>query len=472
MRKFGVRSAILYIAGALVGCTGTLAGGDDDGEFGAVTAELAMVPAGVGCVSLEVGGSIAREIRVSVVTGARTSIDTGPLPIVPLVFQARAYPSACPATGDEFAASPTWVSDAVEFIPHHSRSTPLLLVLHPYSPSRIEIDFQPILVDVAMTRDATYWVTNEGRVLVAGNAAAVGGLADVREIEGSRDFACARHGAAGQVSCWGAGTEGQLGNGQWVSASVPVLVSNLSAVVDIDVGRSHVCAIDTAARTWCWGNNRSWQISSSTTQRFATPVQVSLPLGVTPTSVHVGDTWSCATARDGAYCWGEWHAYSSPYRLATPTHVYGLSAGNIVSITGDGTPKLVSELGLFVDFDAVNRYFATTRGAPDMIAAASASYTTCAIDWHDDLYCTGNFPGGALPSAGAYVQPRRVDGAILVEVASNRVCAIDRAGDPWCWGDNDRGEIGDGTTEFRASPARARQLNAASVPRPRFDVLF
>ena len=457
------------IASLLAACTGTMEGaelGEEDG-FGVVEAELATVPAGIGCVALRIGGSISREVRVGVSTGARTTMDTGPLPLVPLVFQATAYPTACAAAGDDFAADPSWISDAVELTPRATRTTPLSLVLRQWSRDDVQIDFAPALIDVAMTADATYWVTADGRILAAGAPATVGALVDVREIEGAAGFACARHGVTGNVSCWGANDQGQLGNGSFTGSNVAVTLGGISNVVDIDVGQSHACALEASGRVTCWGGNRARQASQAPNDRIIFPTTVTLPAGVVARSVHTGNSWSCITATDGgAYCWGQWHAYSSTHALSTPTLVYAgiYTPGAIVAVTGEATPRLVSEVGSFVEFDIMTRYFNATRGAPDMISASATDSTTCVVDWRDDLYCVGTWPGGTAAVAGSYVQPRRVDGAVMVEVAANRVCAIDRLGEAWCWGENGRGEVGDGTTQIRTSPARARQLDVPPSP--------
>ncbi len=52
--------------------------------------------------------------------------------------------------------------------------------------------------------------------------------------------------AAGGAKCWGAGTSGQLGNGQAVSRAMPTDVSGLSTgVTAIATGHEHTCALTT-----------------------------------------------------------------------------------------------------------------------------------------------------------------------------------------------------------------------------------
>ena len=46
--------------------------------------------------------------------------------------------------------------------------------------------------------------------------------------------------------------------------------------------------------------------------------------------------------------------------------------------------------------------------------------------------------------------------AVAVEVQSS--CAIDGAGDAWCWGTNCKGGIGDGTTTDRPTPTKVLGL--------------
>jgi alpha-tubulin suppressor-like RCC1 family protein len=90
---------------------------------------------------------------------------------------------------------------------------------------------------------------------------------------------CART-QEGQAWCWGANTFGQLGDGSAVSSSVPVRVQQaagqaLQAVVALSAGLAFTCAVDGAGATLCWGANSDGQLG----QPRSTPLAM-LPLVV------------------------------------------------------------------------------------------------------------------------------------------------------------------------------------------------
>jgi alpha-tubulin suppressor-like RCC1 family protein len=64
----------------------------------------------------------------------------------------------------------------------------------------------------------------------------------------------------GAVTCWGADFLGQLGDGDYGDRSLPVDVSGLSGVVDIDGGDSHTCAVLGDGGVACWGDDRRGEL--------------------------------------------------------------------------------------------------------------------------------------------------------------------------------------------------------------------
>jgi len=64
--------------------------------------------------------------------------------------------------------------------------------------------------------------------------------------------------ATGNVECWGANFEGQLGDGSYANSDVPVEVRGLSGVVGITTdsafGSAFSCAVLSDGALDCWGN--------------------------------------------------------------------------------------------------------------------------------------------------------------------------------------------------------------------------
>ena len=122
--------------------------------------------------------------------------------------------------------------------------------------------------------------------------------------------------------------------------------------------------------------------------------------------------------------------------------------------------------GAAVPIEAVN--FPADRGA-----IAAGGRHSCILDDTGKVLCWGNNERGQLGD-GTF-EARTVAGAITGDVALTSIsagvwhtCGVSRDGDIYCWGSNDAGQLGDGTTSPRSAPVRVsgsatfRQVRAGS----------
>jgi len=79
---------------------------------------------------------------------------------------------------------------------------------------------------------------------------------------------------AGGVKCWGASTEGELGNGSTTTSFVPVDVKLRSGAVAVTMGAQHGCAISATFGLECWGRNLDGELGNDSTTNSAVPVEV------------------------------------------------------------------------------------------------------------------------------------------------------------------------------------------------------
>jgi len=91
---------------------------------------------------------------------------------------------------------------------------------------------------------------------------------------GASGHTCAIHGSNGDVSCWGSGLSGQLGNALGTNSNLPVSVNGITNVIDLSAGGQHTCAVDNACNVTCWGLNGTFQIGDGTTTNRLSPVTV------------------------------------------------------------------------------------------------------------------------------------------------------------------------------------------------------
>lgn len=94
----------------------------------------------------------------------------------------------------------------------------------------------------------------------------VSSLADVTSISAGLTTTCAIHGSAHDVSCWAAtGFE---------ASSTPRQVAGLSNVVSVAIGSNHACAALADGSVVCWGANTNGQLGDGTTDDHVAPAPV------------------------------------------------------------------------------------------------------------------------------------------------------------------------------------------------------
>jgi alpha-tubulin suppressor-like RCC1 family protein len=262
----------------------------------------------------------------------------------------------------------------------------------------------------------------------------VGLGANVVEIAASHFSTCALT-SAGGVKCWGFNGEGQLGDGTTTSRSTPVNVTGLgSGVAGIAARGEHACAVLATGAVKCWGDNSYGQLGDGTTTDRLSPVNVvGLSGGVA--AVVAGEGHTCVRTRtNGAQCWG-WNLWGqlgdgTTTGRMTPTDVVGLTSGVAGISTGDHhTCAVVVAAG-----PRVRCWGANTSGQVGDGTTTNRSTPTDVV---------------GLGTAG-------------IGVAAGRfhTCAFTSAGRVACWGGNDEGALGDGTTRSRSVPEPVPTIGA------------
>ncbi len=235
--------------------------------------------------------------------------------------------------------------------------------------------------------------------------------------------------AAGGVRCWGIREDASNGAG---IADVPKLTSG---VIAVSVGARHQCALTGSGKILCWGDNDLGQLGDGTRKGRATPTAVAkLPGPVM--AVAAGVTHTCALTRaGGVVCWGR----------------------NAEGQLGNGGRK-----------DATTPV--AVKGLTSGVRAISAGDShTCAITDQGRIACWGS--GGEGQLGNRTTMSSRVPvtvvglarGAVAVSAGSGHTCAITPTGGVACWGANDDGELGDGSTAGSAIPVDVAGLAQASA---------
>ena len=332
----------------------------------------------------------------------------------------------------------------------------------------------------ALTRpgDVWCWGNNDwgqlgvGTTEPSGIPVAVQGLdAPVAAISAGSFHTCAVT-QAGGVRCWGSDGYGQLGDGRAPAnpdepeiSSTPVDVVGLSAdAVAVSAAGTHTCAVTGARAVRCWGNNSYGQLGDGETaepdegmrNRYE-PVDVVGLSGVV--DVAAGMVHTCAlTERGRVACWG-----------ANDQGQLGDAAGATPS-PAEGEFDQIPPPGRSVPGDVA--------GLPADVRAISTANRTCAVTSGGRVLCWGPRDPGHVagetdpePLTTSSSTPTEVPGlaaaASVVAVGASNTCVSTAQGAVSCWGDNNAGQLGDGTTLRRREPVPLAAIRPSSgVARP------
>lgn len=282
--------------------------------------------------------------------------------------------------------------------------------------------------------------------------AGAGVLGSVDAIAGGAGHFCALL-EAGSVACWGDGAFGQTGTGSRNGGTgTPTLVvdatgSPLTGAIEVVAGSNHSCALLGGGSVACWGADYAGQLGSGVQGHvdaggIPSFVKVAAPGGSgllgDVLSLAAGGAHSCALRNDGSVlCWGS----------------------NASRELGDGSS---SDRNLPVSVLGVGG-----SGYLGGVTALSASgIQSCAAITDGGVLCWGSNASGALGD-GTMVD-RATPTAVLgiggtgllagttdLSASGSQTCSLRVDRSVLCWGLNDYGQLGDGTTVDRSSPTQA-----------------
>jgi alpha-tubulin suppressor-like RCC1 family protein len=183
----------------------------------------------------------------------------------------------------------------------------------------------------------------------------------------------------------------------------------------ISTGRSHTCAALSSGTVRCWGDNRVGQLGDGTETNRSEPVPVN---GLTEVvSVSAGNDHTCALLASGEVrCWG----YAPVQSSKIPVVIQGVGKAEAISV-GSYACALVS-------------------GA-----------VRC---WGESLYGLGD---GTTDRSATAVAVSGIGNATAISVGDDYACAVvgrtgSAPGEARCWGYNDSGQLGNGTTTYSPVP--------------------
>ncbi len=250
-------------------------------------------------------------------------------------------------------------------------------------------------------------------IVVAAPAAGVAGL-------GAGGQTSCQTRADGTAYCWGRNDYGQIGDGTTTRRLAPtkVLGGDWAQVV---TGGAASCGIKSTGRLSCWGLNNYGQVGTGQSRPVLKPRVVG-----TGTWSDVSLAWhhACGVMTDSSlWCWGQ----------------------NLRGSLGLGRTSRSADQPRRVDA-------ATWR------SVATGGWHSCGIRTDGSAWCWGDNQLGqlGLGNVDRQVSPRRVgaetDNWLQLSTGYGHTCGVRADGTLWCWGLNDRGQLGDGTQTLRTRP--------------------
>ena len=180
----------------------------------------------------------------------------------------------------------------------------------------------------------------------------------------------------------------------------------------VSAGYDHTCAVSARNTLHCWGSGRDGALGSGTTADSRAPLLV----GGGYASVSAGSGGTCGVTAAGAvWCWGR--------------------------VTRTPTPVPVS-------------------GVLGFSAASAGSAFACGLGRSGIAYCWGENPYGQLGNGTISDSraPVEVAGGLyfsrITAGIGEHACGVTSSGIGYCWGRNDQGQLGDGSTVSRWLPTR------------------
>ncbi len=284
----------------------------------------------------------------------------------------------------------------------------------------------------------------------------------------------------GAVKCWGYNHSGQLGDGSRTNRSLPLRVSSLGGpATAVSAGGNRTCAILSSGILRCWGSNYQYEVGtgSNVPDTILTPVTVSVVVG-NVTQVAMGGGHTCVLIDTGGVrCWGynvngELGLGVVGNPIPQSQSPVGLSSGVVRLAAWNGStcalldsgdlrcwgPNGSGQVGNGSPSDYRNTPTQVISLTKTILDFSVSSWQGCAVT-NERLLCWGSV--GADRTGNGQTEPPVLVPAPVWGLFSGVTRVVTTGGDTtcvmvdggvMCWGTNDSGEIGDGTTTRRLRP--------------------
>jgi alpha-tubulin suppressor-like RCC1 family protein len=303
------------------------------------------------------------------------------------------------------------------------------------------------------------------------------------QVSAGRWFSCALD-QLGKPYCWGSNFVGSLGDGTSESRAFALPTVGDRSLRTITSHGLHTCGLDTSGVAYCWGNGQPLGSVSSSSGSGPTRVEAPQPFA----SIHVAASSTCGVTAGGtAFCWGtdaapidfrSWRRAQVPIEFDPSVAIGSISAGYVrgcyVEVSGaaycwpannnDERPGPLPFPHNFV---------------PESLTGVANGYPigghSCARDTTRGWLCWGSNNQGQLGAidglqcaysttfCSGFFRNALTTEFTTVKAGDGFTCGLRPDGQIWCWGLNNFGQLGRGTS---TSNPTAEQLRLNATPTP------
>lgn len=288
----------------------------------------------------------------------------------------------------------------------------------------------------------------------------------------------------GNTYAWGDNTVGELGDGTYTQRNIPVQVQTPKGVkftaISVGTGSEHILALGDDGVTYAWGDNSAGQLGIGSNQANSNiPVPVATPAGVHFTDVSAGASYSLALGDDGkAYGWGynmvgtigngNYRSSTAPVAVSMPSGVTftSISAGATHSLALGNDGHLYAwgqnnfgQLGDGTNTDKTVPSPVPLPAGVSLTTVKAGTYFSLAQASDGTTYAwgynrSGQLADGTNVNSSSPVTVAVPDGSHLVsiDVGMFSIFALGADGNTYAWGDNVFGQLGDNTTYSQWEP--------------------
>ena len=320
------------------------------------------------------------------------------------------------------------------------------------------------------------------------------GLTGITAVDGSSGHSAART-TDSQAWTWGSGLQGALGHGDASRRPYPEKVQTFHGVMDVATGNGFTLALLANGTVWAWGDNSEGQLGDGTRENRFAPVPVQGLHSIR--AISAGSYHAVALRADGTvWAWGL-VLLEEAFRTETPLQAPGLTRAVAIAAGGEHTLTLQADGTVWSwgrgTYGQLGRGTITTARTPLQVKGLSQITAVSAGDSHSlalgadgTVWAWGYNQQGQLGTGTATEAfpfgetiPRQVQGLEHLQItalsaggfagsvfslaAAPRQEIILQIGTPeaqigtidlYAWGDNDYGQLGEGTRDLQPLPVQ------------------